>query len=893
MTIIVNQAIYGDKSGAYSLLKSSFEEVDIPKRICNATDLLDRPANNVLEHPIIRGFSFNDYYVLVKSFPDLDNNVRTGRVFSHALIIHQKDLYKLIDIEQIFSFFLDEVNKDALLIPIDINNFCNKKLIEEPLKQRIYAAVNGLIEHQSFGNTILWKGEEDYIQFISYVWKNIPPSLRVNLTLGGVFNPKNIEQNKINLLYSADINDHKWDKVKFKIIDIDSAEELDSLGAHYLCGNYDKAKTLVKVIETFKVQIVNFEDFSYLEIIANNYCALSCESKLNHLIILSDLLSKYSPRANVAFDEKKSVLDAVLKKVGKASGKEIIALQYVDWEGFKGAEKQIKTEIQRWLTLSLPHTKSEQCAAEVISLAVNNDKAPIWWASATKEFLHDLFNNWRTQYAPVLLKWVQFDSKCLNNISLYIPLSDNIENDIVLAFNNQQKLTVTSFEKFSAERNWFKLYVVCAVQLYSLENAIIKLLAIDKNEDSLSALQFISEKTNSKKFLPVAIKIEEPRLIKLAAEHVTKNRKLLSNLDVTESSWRNIWLSSNLSCTNVWQGINKPQIVLFRLLELYVEKQSIEERLLLDISKSGCNDISLFTHRKNVWQYLEPTTKNNFLVATTKACTHLLSQNEIYLADLEPEILGCLVNTEVIISVIKDINVSLQVKLSLIDKLQGLKENDLLSLLELRFSSSEALMLGDIIMQRKWSLLAKKVADKVTNDYRYDLDSTKKQTKSLVPSWADPFLSIFNSSGVAVNKLEEIEFKVALSFPGEKRAYVENVANFLIEKLGKYSVFYDNNFKSSISRPNADTLLQNVYRKQSKLIVVFLCEEYSQKEWCGLEFRAVRDIIKAKEDDKIMFIKFDNAEINGVFSIDGYIDANTHNEEEISTFILERLSHLQ
>jgi hypothetical protein len=893
MTIVINQAIYGDKSGAYSLLKSSFEKVDIAKRICNATDLLDRPANNVLESPIIRGFCLNDYYVLVKSFPDLSENVRTGRVFSHALIIHQDDLYELSDIEQLFSFFLDEVNKEALLNPIELIDVCSKQLIDESLKQRIYAAVNGLIDHQNFGNTVLWKGAEDYIQFISYIWKNIPPSLRGKLILGGIFNPKNIDKSKINLLYSADTSDHKWNKVEFKVIDVDSAEDLNSLGAYYICGNYEKAQRLVSVIDDFKIQVVSFEDFGYLEIIADNYCALSSESKLSHLLILSDLLSKYSPNPNVATNEKVKVLDAVLNKISKASGKEIVALQNVDWTGFKGAETKIKIEIKSWLTLSLQNTKIEQCAAEVISLAVNDNQTSNWWANATREFIHDLFDNWRIDYALAVIEWVQFDSKCLRNISQYIPLNSNIENDLVSTLNNKKKFTASSFEEFSAERNWFKLYSTCVLQLYSLEDAIRKLLAIDRDEDSLSAIRIISKKANSIDFLRVAVEIEEVRLIVLAAEHVTKDRKLLLNLDVSNEAWRKIWVASNFSCTNMWDGINEPLVVLFELLDLHIAKQNIEEQLLLDVSKSSCNDLSLFVQRKNVWQYLKPTTKDNFLLATAIACTYLLSQNEIQLIELEPEILNCLARTEVIINVIRDKDVSLQVKLSLINKLQGIEEKDLFGLLEFRFSSSEALMLADILIQRKWRLLAKKVADKVTNDCRHDLEPTKKQTKSLVPSWADPFINIFNGSGVAVKKLEEIEFKVALSFPGEKREYVEKVANLLIGSLGEHSIFYDNNFKSSISRPNADTLLQNVYRKQSELIVVFLCEEYSQKEWCGLEFRAVRDIIKAKEDDKIMFIKFDAAEINGVFSIDGYIDGNSHSPEEVSTFILERLTHLQ
>jgi hypothetical protein len=91
----------------------------------------------------------------------------------------------------------------------------------------------------------------------------------------------------------------------------------------------------------------------------------------------------------------------------------------------------------------------------------------------------------------------------------------------------------------------------------------------------------------------------------------------------------------------------------------------------------------------------------------------------------------------------------------------------------------------------------------------------------------------------SVSKLEDIQFDVALSFPGEKREYVSHVAEILREKLGQDHLFYDFDYQSQLARPNVDTLLQNIYRNNSKLIVVFLSAEYAQKEWCGLEWRAI------------------------------------------------------
>ncbi|OOF00453.1 disease resistance protein [Salinivibrio sp. IB643] len=142
----------------------------------------------------------------------------------------------------------------------------------------------------------------------------------------------------------------------------------------------------------------------------------------------------------------------------------------------------------------------------------------------------------------------------------------------------------------------------------------------------------------------------------------------------------------------------------------------------------------------------------------------------------------------------------------------------------------------------------------------------------------------------STTKLEDINFKVALSFPGEKRPYVANVVEKLKRVFGTDSIFYDFDYQSQLARPNLDTYLQSIYRDQADLVVVFLCEDYIKKQWCGLEWRAIRDIIKHKEDDKVMFINFDNANVEGVFSIDGYIDATYHDENSVAQFITERVN---
>ncbi|MCZ6653074.1 MAG: TIR domain-containing protein [Planctomycetota bacterium] len=132
-------------------------------------------------------------------------------------------------------------------------------------------------------------------------------------------------------------------------------------------------------------------------------------------------------------------------------------------------------------------------------------------------------------------------------------------------------------------------------------------------------------------------------------------------------------------------------------------------------------------------------------------------------------------------------------------------------------------------------------------------------------------------------------FEVALSFPGERRDFVSAVAGHLTRTLGKERVFYDKNFEAELARPNLDTYLQAIYHDQSELIAIFLCGEYEKKEWCGLEWRAIRDLLKQRQAADIMPFRFDGTHIPGLFSIDGYVSLKDKTPVEVADLIGQRL----
>ena len=89
--------------------------------------------------------------------------------------------------------------------------------------------------------------------------------------------------------------------------------------------------------------------------------------------------------------------------------------------------------------------------------------------------------------------------------------------------------------------------------------------------------------------------------------------------------------------------------------------------------------------------------------------------------------------------------------------------------------------------------------------------------------------------------IDNHHFAVALSFPGEHRDFIERVAMDLEGRLGKGACFYDKYYEAMLARPNLDLLLQDVYSNRSDLVVAFVCADYDEKLWCGIEWQKIRE----------------------------------------------------
>lgn len=138
----------------------------------------------------------------------------------------------------------------------------------------------------------------------------------------------------------------------------------------------------------------------------------------------------------------------------------------------------------------------------------------------------------------------------------------------------------------------------------------------------------------------------------------------------------------------------------------------------------------------------------------------------------------------------------------------------------------------------------------------------------------------------------QYRYEVALSFAGEQRAYVEQVANSLRE-MGVIC-FYDNHNQVELWGKNLIKYLENIYFRDSKYCVIFISKEYYSKHWTIHESEAAEERNFYSRDfdsfqQYILPVRFDNTKIPGIRESWGYIDANIFQPKSLAEFIYQKV----
>lgn len=133
----------------------------------------------------------------------------------------------------------------------------------------------------------------------------------------------------------------------------------------------------------------------------------------------------------------------------------------------------------------------------------------------------------------------------------------------------------------------------------------------------------------------------------------------------------------------------------------------------------------------------------------------------------------------------------------------------------------------------------------------------------------------------------EKEFDVALSFAGENREYVEEVASVLKEY--GVEVFYDAFEAVDLWGEDLGEKLHEIYSKQAEFCVIFISGYYKNKIWPTHEKRSILERAINQATPYLLPARFDDTALPGLQSTISYIDLNDYTPTEFAHLIIEKI----
>ncbi|MGB2769621.1 MAG: TIR domain-containing protein [Candidatus Zixiibacteriota bacterium] len=136
----------------------------------------------------------------------------------------------------------------------------------------------------------------------------------------------------------------------------------------------------------------------------------------------------------------------------------------------------------------------------------------------------------------------------------------------------------------------------------------------------------------------------------------------------------------------------------------------------------------------------------------------------------------------------------------------------------------------------------------------------------------------------------ENSYEVVLSFAGEDREYVEEVARFL--KDNNVRVFYDKYEEVTLWGKDLAEHLDKVYRGSARYCVMFISKHYADKVWTSHERRSALAKAIEEKEEYILPARFDDTEIPGLRQTIRYVDLSEKSPDELGNMILQKLGRL-
>jgi hypothetical protein len=131
-------------------------------------------------------------------------------------------------------------------------------------------------------------------------------------------------------------------------------------------------------------------------------------------------------------------------------------------------------------------------------------------------------------------------------------------------------------------------------------------------------------------------------------------------------------------------------------------------------------------------------------------------------------------------------------------------------------------------------------------------------------------------------------FDVALSYATEDRLYVRRVATAL--KRRGVTVFYDQHYAVELLGADLAVYFDNVFRRQSRFVVVFASAHYVAKAWPIRELQSALAAAILERRELILPARLDDTELPGLLPTIGSVNCRHTTPQRLASMIAEKIA---
>ena len=599
----IEQALYGESRGGHSLLASSGDDA-VSTAIVQRLDLPDTAPPDAEWSPFLRGFPYQDRYVLSRTFHDTAAS-RGGMVFSHALLAPLDELVETPDLQPLLRLLATSNGQrpDATTVRLPCTDTPVPRAID------LIDAAEALAATGTF--PVVRLGHIGFDDLVVALWAHLSPEIRRGFAFRLSFGPPDlVEQPMPALVCTPDGTAGRWSE--YPVIRTATPHEPDSLAAAILSGHAG-ATPLIEFMQQLEVRPATFPDLRLAE---QTYQLDIGEPSLDRRVGVMRLIEKLSPDSDAGDAGKKLLAQRLCDALSGARAEEILLLRNLQLSAFP-EPKRVWKAAAKWVAENSYAQDQDTEMLSVLEDATTSDAAVEEWRGAILNGLAAAARSAKSSFPRAFWRWIKIRPEIVTAVFPHVPAEAGVEERLARATpRTLDQTTAATLEPLALSRGWLRLHGTVLSASASASDAARRQVAVDTDPSFLEGLRAALRRAKPAELVECALEIEDPRMPRLTGEAVAKDPKLLAGLDLTPTTAQAIWREALAIEPESWQGPTDPAAAFHLILDRLLDGSQTDPMLLERLSDTPLADLVTYPRRPEIWSRIGDGARHKMLTRT-------------------------------------------------------------------------------------------------------------------------------------------------------------------------------------------------------------------------------------------------------------------------------------